>query len=449
VSEDNDSEDQMLNTTSTEPVVAGSASTHEEIETKAREAGLDVGRIKEDFPVLQRQIYGRRLVYLDNAATSQKPQSVIDAISDYYSGYNSNVHRGVHTLAAEATAAYEGAREKVATFINADDAKSIIFTRNTTESINLVAHSWGRRHLFPNDEIVLTAMEHHSNIVPWQLLAKDVGCKIRVLDITDDGYLCLDQLDALLNDKTRLVAFTHVSNALGTINPVRQLADAAHTHGALVLIDGAQGMPHDTVDVEAMGADFFACSPHKALGPTGVGVLWARRDLLEEMDPFLGGGEMIRDVSFERSTWAAVPHKFEAGTPSIADVIGLGAAIDYLSALGMDNIRAHEQEIIAYTLERLRELPFLTVYGPANPQDRCGLVSFNDNDIHPHDLGTVVDRHGVAIRAGHHCAKPLMRRLGLVASARASFYVYNGMDDVDSLVEALYEARKVFDLPTT
>lgn len=439
----------MLNTTSTEPMVAGSASNNEEIEATAGVAGLDVSRIKEDFPVLRRQIYGRPLVYLDNAATSQKPQSVIDAISDYYSGYNSNVHRGVHTLAAEATAAYEDSRKKVAEFVNGDDPKSIIFTRNTTESINLVAHSWGRRHLFANDEIVLTAMEHHSNIVPWQLLAKDVGCKIRVLDITDDGYLRLDQLEKLLNKKTRLVAFTHVSNAVGTINPVRKIADAAHAHGALVLIDGAQGMPHDTVDVEAMGADFFACSPHKALGPTGVGVLWARRDLLEEMDPFLGGGEMIRDVSFERSTWAAVPHKFEAGTPSIADVIGMGAALDYLSALGMDNIRAHEQEVIAYALERLQELPFLTVYGPENPQDRCGLVSFNDKDIHPHDLGTVVDRHGVAIRAGHHCAKPLMRRLGLVASARASFYVYNDMEDVDSLVEALYEARKVFDLPTT
>ncbi len=449
MSDDNDSEDQMLNATSTEPVVAGSVSIHEEIEATAKEAGLDVSRIKEDFPVLQRQIYGRQLVYLDNAATSQKPQSVIDAISDYYSGYNSNVHRGVHTLAAEATAAYEDARKKIARFINGDDPKSIIFTRNTTESINLVAHSWGRRHLFPNDEIVLTAMEHHSNIVPWQLLAKDVGCKIRVLDITDDGYLRLDQLEKLLNDKTRLVAFTHVSNALGTINPVRQIADAAHAHGALVLVDGAQGMPHDTVDVEAMGADFFACSPHKALGPTGVGVLWARRDLLEEMDPFLGGGEMIRDVSFERSTWAAVPHKFEAGTPSIADVIGMGAALDYLSSLGMDNVRAHERAIISYALERLRELPFLTIYGPGNPEDRCGLVSFNDTDIHPHDLGTVVDRHGVAIRAGHHCAKPLMRRLGLVASARASFYLYNDKEDVDSLVEALYEARKVFDLPTT
>jgi cysteine desulfurase/selenocysteine lyase len=439
----------MLNTTSTEHGVTSSAGVQEAYGTGAATAGLDVDRIKQDFPVLRREIYGKRLVYLDNAATSQKPQCVIDAISDYYSGYNSNIHRGVHTLAAEATAAYEGVRKKVSAFINGDDPKSIIFTRNTTESINLVAHSWGRRHLFPNDEIVLTAMEHHSNIVPWQLLAKDVGCKLRVLDITDDGYLRLDQLEGLLNEKTRLVAFTQVSNALGTINPVRKIADAAHENGALVLVDGAQGMPHDVVDVEAMGADFFACSPHKALGPTGVGVLWARRDLLEEMDPFMGGGEMIRDVSFERSTWAAVPHKFEAGTPSIADVIGFGASLDYLEKLGMENVRAHERSVIAYALERLQELPFLNIYGPTDPNDRCGLVSFNDDDIHPHDLGTVVDRHGVAVRAGHHCTKPLMRRLGLVASARASFYVYNDLEDVDALVEALYEARRLFDLPTS
>jgi cysteine desulfurase/selenocysteine lyase len=439
----------MLNSTSTERAVAGAASVHEPGGAEAAAAGLDVERIKRDFPVLRREIYGKRLVYLDNAATSQKPQCVIDAITDYYSSYNANIHRGVHTLAAEATAAYEDVRKKAAAFINGDDPKSIVFTRNTTESINLVAHSWGRRHLFPNDEIIVTAMEHHSNIVPWQLLAKDVGCKIRVLDISDDGYLRLDQLEELLNKKTRLLALTQVSNALGTINPVRKIANAAHASGALVLVDGAQGMPHDAVDVEAMGADFFACSPHKALGPTGVGVLWARRDLLEEMDPFMGGGEMIRDVTFERSTWAAVPHKFEAGTPSIADVIGFGAALDYLNGLGMKNVRAHERAVIAYALERLQELPFLTIYGPGNPEHRCGLVSFNDTDIHPHDLGTVVDRHGVAVRAGHHCAKPLMRRLGLVASARASFYVYNGMDDVDALVEALYEARRVFDLPAS
>lgn len=452
MSDTNAQDETMLEARAAEPATASAARADSGPASRSRPSSipsaspLDVARIKRDFPVLKREVYGRPLVYLDNAATSQTPQSVIDAISDYYSGYNANIHRGVHRLAVEATEAYEEVRDKVATFINGDDPKSVIFTRNTTESINLVAHAWGRRHLFPTDEVVLTVMEHHSNIVPWQLMARNVGCKIRVLDMTDDGYLRLEQLDELLTSKTRLVAVTQVSNAAGTINPVRTIADAAHARGALVLVDGAQGAAHGSVDVEAMGADFYAFSAHKALGPTGIGVLWARRDLLEEMDPFLGGGEMIRDVSFERSTWAAVPHKFEAGTPSIADVIGLGAAIDYLEALGMENVAAHERWVIAYALERLRELPFLTLYGPMDPNDRCGLISFNDADVHPHDLGTIVDRYGVAIRAGHHCAKPLMRRLGLVASARASFYVYNDRDDVDTLVDALVEARKVFDL---
>jgi len=417
---------------------------------KARERreapALDVERVKKDFPILSRQVHGQRLVYLDNAATSQTPESVIEAISHYYRHTNANVHRGVHTLAEEATEAYEHVRGKVARFLDADDPSSVVFTRNTTESINLVAHSWGRKFLGEGDEIVLTVMEHHSNLVPWQLLAEDVGCTLRFVDMTDDGHLRLDELEETVGERTRLVAVGHVSNSLGTIHPVRRIADVAHATGALLLVDGAQGIPHAPVSLEELGADFYAFSPHKACGPTGVGVLWARRDLLEEMDPFLGGGEMIRDVSLERSTWASVPHKFEAGTPNIGDVVGVGAAIDYLSALGMDRVRAHEQKVVAYAMERLGELPFLTVHGPGDPADRCGLVSFTDADIHPHDLGTVVDRCGVAIRAGHHCTKPLMRRLGVMATARASFYVYNDEEDVDALVDALHHAREVFGL---
>ena len=416
------------------------------VDDQVATSSLDVERLKRDFPILQRQVLGHRLVYLDNAATSQKPQSVIDAISHYYSNSNANVHRGVHFLAEEATAAYEEVRSKVCCFINGDDPTSVVFTRNTTESINLVAHSWGRKHLGPGDEVVLTVMEHHSNIVPWQLMAEDTGCTLKFVDIDERGHLLLEQLDELITNKTRLVCFGHVSNALGTIHPVRTIADAAHAVGALVLVDGAQGAPHAVVDVEALGADFYAYSSHKALGPNGVGVLWGRRDILEDMDPFLGGGEMIRNVTLERSTWASAPHKFEAGTPSVADVVGLGASTDYLTRLGMDNVRAHEKEIVGYALQRLGELPFIRIYGPGNPDEQSGLVSFTDVDIHPHDLGTVVDRCGVAIRAGHHCTKPLMRRLGVVATARASFYIYNNRDDVDVLVDALHEARKVFGL---
>jgi cysteine desulfurase/selenocysteine lyase len=407
---------------------------------------LDVERVKRDFPILQRQVHGQPLVYLDNSATTQRPNCVIDAICDFYRGCNANVHRGVHTLSSEATDAYEEARNKVARFIGADSSESIIFTRNTTESVNLVAHSWGRRHLREGDEILLSVMEHHSNLVPWQMLAEAVGCRLRFLDIDEEGHLQLDHLDDLLTDRTRLVAISHVSNVLGTINPVRTIACAAKARGAVVLVDGAQGIPHGPVDVQGLDADFYAFSPHKALGPLGIGVLWARRDLLEEMDPFMGGGEMIRDVTLERSTWAPAPAKFEAGTPSVADAIGLGAAIDYLEDLGMANIRHHEVWINDYLMERLAELDFLDLYGPRTPSDRCGLIAFNDRDIHPHDLGTILDRHGVAIRTGHHCAKPLMRRLGVMATARASFYVYNDRDDVDALVDALLAARKVFGL---
>ena len=416
------------------------------VDTQTETAPLDVGQIQQDFPILQRKVHGKRLIYLDNAATSQKPQSVIDAISYYYSHTNANVHRGVHCLAEEATEAYETARHKVCQFINGDDPNSIVFTRNTTESVNLVAHAWGRKFLGKGDEVVLTVAEHHSNLVPWQLLAGDTGCKLRFIDIDDEGHLRIDRLDEYITEKTKLVCMGHVSNALGTIHSVRTIACAARAVGALVLVDGAQGAPHGPVNVEALDCDFYAYSPHKALGPLGIGVLWARRDLLEEMNPFLGGGEMIRNVSLERSTWAGVPYKFEAGTPSVADAVGLGAATDYLMKLGMENVRTHEKQIISYAMERFTELPFIRLFGPRDPADRCGLVSFIDTDIHPHDLGTVVDQHGVAIRAGHHCAKPLMHRLGVVATARASFYIYNEREDVDRLVDSLLEARKVFGL---
>ncbi len=416
------------------------------VDTRTLTTPLDVERIRQDFPILRRKVHGKKLVYLDNAATSQTPQTVIDAISHYYSNTNANVHRGVHSLAQEATEAYEEVRKKVCRFINGDDPNSIVFTRNTTESINLVAHAWGRKNLGPDDEVVLTVMEHHSNLVPWQLMAEEVGCKLRFIDITDDGHLQTDHLDDYITDKTRLVALGHVSNALGTVHSVRTIACAARAVGALVLVDGAQGAPHGPVNVEMLDCDFYAYSPHKALGPLGIGVLWGRRDLLEEMDPFLGGGEMIRNVTLERSTWAPVPHKFEAGTPSVADVLGLGAATDYLMELGMDNIRAHEKYLVSYAMERLADLPFIRIFGPADPTDRCGLVSFIDKDIHPHDLGTIVDQHGVAIRAGHHCAKPLMHRLGVAATARASFYVYNDREEVDALVDALVDAREVFGL---
>ncbi len=416
------------------------------VDTQTETTPLDVARIRQDFPILRREVHGKKLVYLDNAATSQKPQAVIDAISHYYSNTNANVHRGVHRLAEEATEAYEEVRHKVCRFIHGDDPKSIVFTRNSTESINLVAHAWGRKNLGENDEIVLTVMEHHSNLVPWQMLAQEKGCKLRFIDIDEEGHLHIDHLDEYINERTRLVCLAHVSNALGTIHSVRTIACAARAVGALVLVDGAQGAPHGPVNVEMLDCDFYAYSPHKALGPLGIGVLWARRDLLEEMDPFLGGGEMIRNVTLDRSTWAGVPHKFEAGTPSVADAVGLGAATDYLTDIGMENIRAHEKYVVSYAMERLHELPFIQFFGPSDPIDRCGLVSFIDRDIHPHDLGTIVDQHGVAIRAGHHCAKPLMHRLGVAATARASFYIYNDRDDVDALIDALVAAREVFGL---
>ncbi|MGK2965954.1 MAG: cysteine desulfurase [Tepidiformaceae bacterium] len=408
-------------------------------------SAIDTTRIRQDFPILAREVNGHPLVYLDNAATTQKPRQVIDALVHYYENTNANIHRGIHTLAAEATEAYEAVRAKAAAHIGAANPQDIVFTRNTTESINLVARAWGDANLADGDEIVLTLMEHHSNIVPWQLLARRTGATLRYAGVSDDGELDIEELRSLVNARTKLVSVVHMSNVLGTINPVDEIATIAHAVGALVLVDGAQSAPHLPLDVDTIGCDFFAFSAHKMLGPTGVGVLWARPGLLDSMEPFLGGGEMISLVKPEGSTWADVPHKFEAGTPNIADVIAFGAAFDYLAGLGMSSVRAHEQEITAYAIDALRRIPGLRIHGPLDVEKRGGAVSFSLPGIHPHDVSTIVDSYGVAIRAGHHCAQLLMRRLGEVATNRASFYIYNEPREVDVLVDALRQAQKVFD----
>ncbi len=414
-------------------------------DSSAAPAGvLDVATIRKDFPILSREVYGKPLVYLDNAATSQKPRQVIDALVRYYERYNANIHRAVHCLGEEATAAYEDARAKVARFINAPSPECIVFTRNTTEAINLVAYTWGRANVGPDSEILLTPLEHHSNLIPWQRLAAEKDASLRFIGLSEEQTLQLDGLENLMDARTRLLTVNHASNSIGTINPVRKLAEAAHRSGAVVLVDGAQSAPHMPVDVQALDCDFFAFSSHKMLGPTGVGVLYARRELLEEMEPFLGGGEMIKRVTFEDATWNDVPWKFEGGTPNIADVIAFGAAIDYLDGLGMDNVRAHEMQITEYALRRMRQLEEVTVYGPPDTADRGGVVSFNYPDLHPHDVGTVLDRHGVAVRAGHHCTQPLMRSLGISGTVRASFYVYNTLEEVDVMVDALGRARAFF-----
>ncbi|CAN5783158.1 cysteine desulfurase SufS [soil metagenome] len=402
----------------------------------------DLEKVREDFPILGREVNGTKLVYLDNAATSQKPRRVIKALTDYYERHNANIHRGAHRLAEEATASYEESREKVASFLGAPDSTSLIFTRGTTESINLVAHAWGRKNLREGDEIVLTEAEHHSNLVPWQLAAQATGAKLRFIPILEDGTLDMEAAERLIGPQTKLVSCIHASNVLATINPVRELAEMAHAHDALILVDGAQSAPHLPVDVEDLGCDFFACSGHKMLGPTGVGVLWGKPDLLEEMDPFLGGGEMIREVYLDHSTWNELPYKFEAGTMNIAQVIGLGAAVDYLSELGMDQVREHERSLGEYAYRRLSELEDITLYGPK--KERMGLVSFSLPDVHPHDLSQFLDQEGIAIRSGHHCTQPLMRRLGTVATARASFYLYNTEQEVDALVDALIKTREFF-----
>jgi cysteine desulfurase/selenocysteine lyase len=413
-------------------------------ETRPVQAPLDGAAMREDFPILGQQVFGHRLVYLDSAATSQKPRAVIEAMDAYYRHDNANVHRGIYQLSERATAAYEGAREKVARLINAPDPRTIVWTRNATESVNLVAYSWGRRHIERGDVIVLTEMEHHANLVPWQILAQEKDADLEFIPITDDGILRQDVFDVLLRLKPKLVAFTHVSNTLGTINPVEEMTRKAHEAGALVLVDGAQAVPHVPVDVQAIGCDFYVFSGHKALGPTGSGVLWGRRELLEAMPPFMGGGDMIREVHLRRSEWNEIPWKFEAGTPNISAQIGLGVAAEYLLALGMDRVREHEHDLVTYALDVLpREVPGIEMYGPGADQ-RGGVVSFNLPGVHPHDVAQVLDRFGVAIRAGHHCTMPLHERLDLTATARASFQVYNTREDIDALVAGLGEVQKLF-----
>lgn len=404
---------------------------------------FDVSKIRKDFPVLKRQVNGRPLVYLDSAATSQKPKQVIEAISNYYERYNANIHRGIHTLSEEATEAYEAAREKVRRFIDAPQLCEIIFTRNTTEAINLIAYSWGRQNVLPGDEIILTPMEHHSNLVPWQQLAQEREAKLVFLELTEDGLINLDSARRLINSKTRLVAITQMSNVLGTITPVREITEIAHAHGAIVFVDGAQGIPHLPTSVQALGCDFLAFSFHKMLGPTGVGVLWGKAELLEAMPPFMTGGDMISSVSRDRSTWNELPWKFEAGTPNIADVIGSGAAVDYLTSLGMPAVREHEVELTAYALKKFQELGDATVYGPTRATKRGGVIAFNFADVHPHDIGQILNDVGIAIRAGHHCCQPLMRDLKVFGTARASFYIYNTKNEIDLLIDALKEADRV------
>ncbi len=406
---------------------------------------FDPHRVAAGFPILDREIHGHRLVYLDNAATTQKPAAVLAALERYYTHSNANVHRGVHTLAEEATSLYEACRERVARFVNAPDPRGVVIQRGTTEAINLFARSWSAR-LGPGDEVLLTEMEHHSNLVPWIMLAREHGFSLRHVPVTDSGELDMAAFGRLLSPRTRVVAVTHMSNVLGTINPVAEIADAAHAVGAVVLVDGAQSVPHLPVDFAALGADVLAFSGHKAYGPTGVGFLVGRMEILDEMEPVQGGGEMIREVHLDHATWNDVPHRFEAGTPHIAGAAAFPAALDLLETLGMDAVRAHEEELTGYALDRLASLGWLELHGPLDPSRRGGLVSFVDPMIHPHDLSTILDTRAVAIRAGHHCCQPLMRRLRTVATSRASFGIYNGSDDVDALVEGLHEARRYFGL---
>ncbi len=404
----------------------------------------DVKRIREDFPILKREVRpGVPLIYLDSTATSQKPQVVIDAMDAYYRQTNANIHRGVHTLAEEATAAYEHAREAIARFISAQSTREVIYTRNATESINLVAQTWGRANLNPGDLIILTEMEHHSNLVPWQILAAEKGLRLEFIPVGSDGLLDLDVYRELLQLKPRLVAFTHMSNVLGTITPAKHMIQMAHEAGALALVDGAQSVPHFKVDVTDLDADFLAFSAHKMLGPTGIGVLYGRESILEAMPPYMGGGDMIRKVFLRSFTPNELPHKYEAGTPAIAEAIGFGAAIQYLNQVGMNSIAEHEHRLTAYALERLEEIPGVTVYGP-EAEHRGGVVSFTIEGIHPHDVAQILDGDGIAIRAGHHCAMPLHDKLAIPASSRASFYLYNTMDEVDALANSVYKVIKWF-----
>jgi len=404
--------------------------------------------LRNDFPVLERKVRdGKKLVYLDNAATTQKPIQVIDAISDYYKNNNSNIHRAVHALAEESTEAFEQTRDKVAEFLNTKDSQEIIFVKGTTEAINLVANAWGRDNVKEGDIIVTTEYEHHSNIVPWQLLTQDKKAQLKYIDINDNGELMIDQLDEYLSTgKVKLVAFSHVSNVLGTITPVKEIISKCKNAGVKTLIDGAQAVPHMKVDLTELDCDFYAFSAHKMLGPTGVGVLWAKKEILEKMTPYQGGGDMIREVHKYETTWNDLPYKFEAGTPNIADVIGFKTAIEYLQKIGMENIRNHELELTKYALEQMEKVPGITLYGSKEPEKRGGVVSFNFNDVHPHDVGTIIDKDGVAIRSGHHCAQVLMEKLNVAATNRASFYIYTTKEEIDVLIASLQNVAKVFKL---
>lgn len=409
-----------------------------------KEHALDVERIRADFPILRRQVRpGVPLIYLDSTASSQKPNAVVDVMDEYYRNSNANIHRGIHTLAEEATALYEAARQRVARFINAPSPRQVIFTRNATESINLVAQTWGRSNLSAGDVVILTEMEHHSNLVPWQMLAAERDLRLEFIPVTEDGLLDLQAYQELLELKPGLVAFTHMSNVLGTITPAEQIIRLAHQAGAVTLVDGAQSVPHLPVDVQALDADFLAFSAHKMCGPTGIGALYGRKHLLEEMPPFLGGGDMIKRVELRRFTPNELPHKFEAGTPAIAEAIGFGAAVEYLENVGMQKIALYEHEIVEYALERLAEVPGVKVYGPAATH-KGAVASFSLAGIHPHDVSQILDEQGVAVRAGHHCAQPLHEKFGLPATVRASFYLYNTFDEVDRLAESLYKVLEIF-----
>ena len=405
---------------------------------------LNVNEIRKDFPILQRETQpGTRLVYLDSTATSQKPLAVLNSMENYYRRSNANIHRGVHTLAEEATTLYEQAREKIAKFINSPSARQIIYTRNTTESINLVAYTWARVNLKAGDLVILTEMEHHSNLVPWQMLQVERGLELDFIPVTEDGLLDLDAYKSLLSRSPKLVSFTHMSNVLGTINPAAEIIRLAHAAGAITLVDAAQSVPHLKVDVRALDADFLAFSAHKMCGPTGIGALYGKAELLESMPPFLGGGDMIKEVQLRSFRANTLPHKFEAGTPAIAEAVGFGAAVDYLTSLGMENIAAHEHEITEYALERLEEVPGLKLFGPSADK-KGGVAAFTFDDIHPHDVAQILDRDGIAIRAGHHCAQPLHEKFGIPATSRASFYLYNTKDEVDMLVNGIYKVKELF-----
>ena len=405
-------------------------------------SGFDVSRIRNDFPILAQQVHGKPLVYLDNAATSQKPQSVLDALNRYYTTENSNIHRGIHYLSEQATADYEESRSKIRRLVNASDDREIIFVRGTTEGINLVAGSYGRANVGEGDEVIISAMEHHSNIVPWQILCQERGAHLRVVPMNDDGELLVDEYERLLGPRTRLVSMVHVSNSLGTINPIRRVIEMAHSRGVPVLVDGAQSAPHMNVDVQDLDCDFFAFSGHKLYGPTGIGVLYGKADLLESMPPYQGGGDMIKSVSFEKTTYNSLPYKFEAGTPNIAGTIGLGAAVDYVSSIGLENIESYEHELLEYGTKALSSISGLRLIGTA--RKKAGILSFVLDGVHPHDIGTILDSEGIAVRTGHHCTQPVMERFGIPATARASLAFYNTRDEIDALVKGIDKVMEVF-----